>query len=252
MAAFFSWQAGLGTLAALHAVLLATTLNVHSRLFGSARRTVPLEGKSVCLTIDDGPCEDTTEMLDLLDAHGAKAVFFLIGERAAARPDDVREILQRGHWIGNHTQTHPAGKFWIYGPWSQRREILDCQETLGRLTSGPGAEETESPHFPARQVSSNRPAPRSHPRLFRAPAGFRNPFTAPVLRESDLEAWGWQARGFDTSCTDIPLILRRLTANLKPGAILLVHQGQPHNREVLRRLLEYFSANGWRCRLPES
>jgi peptidoglycan/xylan/chitin deacetylase (PgdA/CDA1 family) len=208
-------------------VLLATTLNVHSRLFGSARRTVPLEGKSVCLTIDDGPCGDTVEILDLLDAYGAKAVFFLIGEQAAARPDDVREILRRGHWIGNHTQTHPAGKFWIYGPWSQRREIRNCQETLTALTGGPPTG------------------------LFRAPAGFRNPFTAPVLREAGLKAWGWHARGFDTSCNDIPLILRRLTTGLKPGAILLIHQGQPHHCEVLRQLLEQLSGNGWSCRLPQ-
>lgn len=231
MAACFSWQAGLGTLAALHAMLLATTLNVHSRLFGSARRTVPMEGKSLCLTIDDGPCEDTAAMLDLLEAHGAKAVFFLIGERAAARPEDVREILRRGHQIGNHTQTHPAGQFWIYGPWSQRREIGNCQETLTALSTG--------------AVSSPRPG------LFRAPAGFRNPFTAPVLREFDLEAWGWQARGFDTSCTDVPRILHRLTANLKPGAILLIHQGQHHHCNVLRQLLENLSANGWHCRLPD-
>ncbi|MES2705669.1 MAG: polysaccharide deacetylase family protein [Verrucomicrobiota bacterium] len=224
----WTWQAGLAAMIALHALLLLATLRVHSTFFGSARRRVAgMEGKSLCLTIDDGPCPDTAALLDILDAHDARAVFFLIGERAAGRPDDVREILRRGHRIGNHTRTHPAGRFWSYGPRRQRQEISHCQETLRSLT-GPT------------------------PRFFRAPAGFRNPFTAPVLRETGLEAWGWHARGFDTSSSDIPLILRRLTGNLVPGAILLVHEGQPHHPELLRRLLEKLTAEGWRCRLPET
>lgn len=221
-----NWRAGLAVMILLHALLLATTLRVHSRLFGSALRRVPRLGeKAICLTIDDGPCGDTGEMLDLLDLHDAKAVFFLIGDRALLRPGDVREILRRGHAIGNHTLTHPARRFWSFGPRAQRREILRCQETLTTLSG-------------------------VRPRFFRAPAGFRNPFNAPLLREAGLEAWGWQARGFDTSTRDIPLILRRLTRRLVPGAILLIHQGQPHHPEVLRQLLEKLSAEGWRCRLP--
>lgn len=224
----WNWPAGLAVMVALHAALLGITLRVHSTCFGSARRGVPVVPgeKSVCLTIDDGPCTDTAELLDLLDAYQAKAVFFLIGERAAARPGDVREILRRGHRIGNHTQTHPAGLFWSYGPRRQRREILQCQETLHRLTG-------------------------RNPILFRAPAGFRNPFNAPILRECGLEAWGWRNRGFDTRTRSIPLILRRLTHRLKSGAILLIHQGHPHHPDVLRQLLGWLTAEGWRCRLPE-
>ena len=78
---------------------------------------------SIIATIDDGPGEDTAAILDLLDEHKAKATFFLIGERAEARPDDVKAISARGHQIGNHTFTHPARTFWMALPDSIKREI---------------------------------------------------------------------------------------------------------------------------------
>ena len=131
----------LAVMAALHAALLGITLRVHSSVFGSARREVPVPeaevagGKSICLTIDDGPCADTAELLDLLDAHQAKAVFFLIGERAAARPEAVREILRRGHRIGNHTQTHP----WLSFQSSRviREQLRDCNHALEDTIGAP-------------------------------------------------------------------------------------------------------------------
>ena len=60
--------------------LLAGTLNPSSRLFGPVRTRI---GKGVWLTLDDGPDPvDTPSILDLLDRHGAKATFFVIGEKA--------------------------------------------------------------------------------------------------------------------------------------------------------------------------
>lgn len=223
---YWGWPVGLALVAGLHAWLLMTTLRVHSSQFGAAVRGLDLGGKTVCLTIDDGPCADTPGILDILDEHHVKAVFFLIGSLAAKRPDDVREILRRGHRIGNHTQTHPARTFWAYGPDQQRREIGTCQDTLTAISG-------------------------VRPEIFRAPAGFRNPFTPPVLREHNLQAWSWQARGFDTASRNIPKIVRKLTRRLKAGAILLIHQGQPHHPGLLVQLLKQLEAEGWKCGLPD-
>lgn len=61
----------------------------------------------VHLTFDDGPNpEYTPQVLDLLDRFNAKATFFLIGERARAHPEVVREIIARGHAVGNHSYSH--------------------------------------------------------------------------------------------------------------------------------------------------
>ena len=60
--------------------------------------------KSVLLTFDDGPHPESTPLvLDLLDKFDAKAFFFVVGERVEERPDLARDIISRGHLIGNHT-----------------------------------------------------------------------------------------------------------------------------------------------------
>ena len=63
--------------------------------------------KSVYLTFDDGPRPVSTErILDVLDKEGVKATFFVIGWKAEKHPDIVREIVRRGHTLGNHTYDH--------------------------------------------------------------------------------------------------------------------------------------------------
>lgn len=218
------WAAGGGGLVWL--VLTGCTLYPHSRVFGSATRSFPSATRSVILTIDDGPCADTEEFLQILAEHRVRAVFFLIGERAAQRPEDVRRIIAAGHLVGNHTQTHSGYWYWSFPPWRQRREIHQCQQTLSAITG-------------------------KLPMLFRAPAGMRNPYCNPVAAEFGLAVTGWRARGFDGVNTPLEKILVTLRRGLSSGAIVLVHQGMPHAPEVLRRVLEMLAADGWATTLPE-
>ena len=55
------------------------------------------------------------------DEHGKKAVFFVIGDKVRRFPDLAREIVRRGHQMGNHTMTHPAGTMWCAGSRRTRR-----------------------------------------------------------------------------------------------------------------------------------
>lgn len=61
--------------------------------------------KTVYLTIDDGPSENTQAVLDILDRYNAKATFFVVGHN----PDYysmIAEAFKRGHTIGMHTYSH--------------------------------------------------------------------------------------------------------------------------------------------------
>jgi peptidoglycan/xylan/chitin deacetylase (PgdA/CDA1 family)/GT2 family glycosyltransferase len=76
-----------------------------------ARTTTPTtlrpKDRTVALTFDDGPDPEwTPQVLDVLDRHHVKATFFVTGTHAAEHPGLIREILDRGHEIGNHTATH--------------------------------------------------------------------------------------------------------------------------------------------------
>ncbi|MDX6478145.1 MAG: hypothetical protein QOG29_732 [Gaiellaceae bacterium] len=62
---------------------------------------------AAALTFDDGPHpEGTPAVLDALDAAGAKATFFLMGEQVERRPELAREIAVRGHAVGVHGYRH--------------------------------------------------------------------------------------------------------------------------------------------------
>jgi peptidoglycan/xylan/chitin deacetylase (PgdA/CDA1 family) len=70
---------------------------------GAVVTTVDTDRPLVALTVDDGPDPATTPaLLDALADAGATATFFLVGERARARPELVAAIAAAGHELGNH------------------------------------------------------------------------------------------------------------------------------------------------------
>src|SRR5437879_5945115 len=96
-----------------------------SELFGRTIRYTSSE-RTIALTFDDGPNPAVTpRLLELLDRYHARGTFFLVGRWARTHPSIVRDILTRGHTIGNHTATHP-NLLWL----SKRRivaELVECQ-----------------------------------------------------------------------------------------------------------------------------
>ena len=225
----FGTHVGLPLLLASHAVFLWGTMWPRSRLFGPVLSRLPTDDKVAWLTIDDGPSTETRAILDLLDARGAKATFFLVGERAARRPDDVRDILRRGHGIGNHSASHPSGTFWMLGPKRMRSKIERTQQIF-------------------RDIAGNAP------RWFRAVVGMANPFVSAPLRDLGLARVAWCARGFDAVAADPASVVVRIERGLRPGAIVLLHEGAAHGRnvETIGLLLDRLEALGYRCVLPES
>ena len=233
------WPWALGAVALNHALVTATGLWPRSTWLGANIRRLPEAAAArgeVSLTIDDGPNPEVTPaVLDLLDAAGARATFFCIAEHAQAHPQLCREIMRRGHSVQNHSHRH-SHTFSLLGLRGIRRELTRAQEALAQITG-------------------------QRPRFFRAPAGLRNPFLAPVLHELGLELVSWTRRGFDTVKRDPADVLARLTRGLRAGDILLLHDGhgartaagRPVVLEVLPALLQRFESAGLRAvTLPDS
>lgn len=223
-----AWPWGLGLIVASHLMIVWGTLVPDSSLLTALVRRFSSARNEVWLTIDDGPSDDTGAMLELLDRHAARATFFLVAVRAAARPDCVAEILRRGHSIGNHTASHPSAWFWALLPAAMRRQIGAAQQQLTTLTGAP-------------------------PRLFRAAVGMSNPFVAPLLAQHGLIRIGWTARGYDSVTSRPETVWARLHRRLRPGAIALLHEGAAHGNSVatLAFVLQQLDALGYRCVLPE-
>src|SRR5690625_4895715 len=172
-------RVGLPLLLLTHLPFVAATLMPRARLYAPVLSRLPRADKAVWLTIDDGPSEDTLPILDLLDAHRARATFFLVGARAAARPALVAEAGRRGHGGGGDRQTHPQAWFWVLGPRRMAREVGDAQRVLTGLAG-------------------------RAPRWFRSVVGMTNPFVAAPLKRHGLARAAWTARGCD-AVRDHPL-----------------------------------------------
>src|SRR5579883_2913604 len=70
--------------------------------------TLPLRDHEVVLTFDDGPIpKNSNQVLQILADNCAKATFFIIGEQAKANPEGIRKLVEAGHTVGTHSQTHP-------------------------------------------------------------------------------------------------------------------------------------------------
>lgn len=187
--------------------------------------------REVWLTIDDGPDpEDTPRILELLAAHGARATFFVIGENVLRHPGLVEAITSEGHEVAHHTHTHPLALFWCATPGQVRRE-LDAGSAALR----------EAGIMPTR---------------FRPPAGIKNPWLAPALRARGLTGVGWTARGLERWSSDADAVARRIMRKIRPGSILLLHEGLRVPAEIrveaIRRVLVRLHEQGYCCVVPDA
>jgi len=197
------WPWALSALAADHASLTAAGLWPRSTSLGPNLLRLPAAStarRDIALTFDDGPHPDITpQVLDRLDAVGARATFFCIAQRAERYPALCAEIVARGHSVQNHSALHGYG-FALLGPRGLAREIGTAQTILTRITG-------------------------VAPVFFRAPAGLRSPLLEPVLAQLGLHLASWTRRGFDTQRRNPEGIVARLDAAIQPGGIVLLHDG---------------------------
>jgi peptidoglycan-N-acetylglucosamine deacetylase len=153
----------------------------------------------VALTFDDGPSPDTTpRVLEELAKVGAKATFFLVGKKALAQPELVREIAAQGHAIGLHGFAHDR-LFSLRGP---AHVVTDIRRTQAAIASA-GVPE---------------------PLLFRPPIGFVSHFTVGGARRAGVTLVGCSARALDGfASASVSKVTERLTRALKPGALIAMH-----------------------------
>ena len=200
-------------------LMLWGTLAPRSPLFGQVVTHLPGEA-GVLITLDDGPDPQTTPaLLDILDQHQAKALFFLIGAKAARHPELVAEILRRGHSVANHSMNHPSGSFWCLSPWRMWRELRECEAVF-------------FPHLPHAL------------RWFRPPIGHHNLFCHAAAQALGLRMMLWDCRGYDAVDRDVPRVLQRLGESLRPGSIMLLHDAVPTSSAVLEGALVLIAQRG--------
>ena len=218
--------AGVGVLALSHMLLLYPTLRPNVQWLGPVITRFETSRKELWLTIDDGPTEDTPAVLDLFDRLGVKATFFVKGMLVERYAELAREMVRRGHTLANHSMTHPQAVFWCLPPGPVAREIDGCSRALQSIAG-------EAPLW------------------FRAPVGHKNFTVHPALARRGMRLIGWTARGFDAIKSDADEIIRRILPHLRPGAIIVLHQGRAHSLRVLERVIVALQEQGYALVIPQ-
>ncbi len=161
----------------------------------------------IFLTFDDGPNEPyTSQILDVLEAHEARATFFVCGMGVERFPRITRRILDEGHSIGNHAYSHSM-LLTITGLLG--KEIEKTGELIQKVT---GAET----------------------RLFRPPWGVATPWLKRYLKARHYQTILWDVNSYDWTEISAPSIEGIVLKKARPGAVILFHDGknakQRHDR----------------------
>jgi peptidoglycan/xylan/chitin deacetylase (PgdA/CDA1 family) len=193
--------------------------NICSQVFLPAICRIPSK-HGILITFDDGPHPVyTPQILSTLQKHGVKAVFFLIGQKAAQHPEVVKKIIEEGHLLGNHSYRHNFS-FSLQKVKSLHRDIELCDQTLERITG--------------QKIW-----------LFRPPYGVTNPSLAKALNKfPQYRVIGWSVRSLDTVSSRENVLLARLATHVQNGDIVLLHDRCAITAGSLEKLLEGLRKKG--------
>jgi peptidoglycan-N-acetylglucosamine deacetylase len=151
----------------------------------------------VALSFDDGPDPTfTPQVLDILERYGAKATFFLIGERALRHPELVARIKRAGHEVGNH--------YFMDGSTLRHSDV----DFLGYLDRAERAVGIAGP-----------------PKLFRPPGGVAWPGQLKLAQSRGYVCVLGSAYPHDPAHPPVSYIRWLTIKNLAPGAIVILHDG---------------------------
>jgi peptidoglycan/xylan/chitin deacetylase (PgdA/CDA1 family) len=181
--------------------------------------------KVVALTFDDGPDPRyTPRVLAILQKYGVKATFFEEARRVQAHPEIARAVLARGHSLGNHTCTHPYLN--RKSPREVAAEMGGCERCFETLLHR-----------------------KSH--LFRPPRGQWNPTIYREAKREDDRIILWTVAVEHREVKTPRAMADRALSLLRPGGILLMHDGAGVDREstvrALPLILEGLRRRGYRC-----
>ena len=175
--------------------------------------------EGISLTFDDGPDPNfTPQILEILDNHNLTGTFFIIGKKAENFPELLKEIIQRGHIVGNHSFSH-SHRLPLLSSNKLKADIQHCINIIKTLTG--------------KKI-----------RFFRPPFGVTNPRYAKVLKQLDLQSIGWNIRSFDTVFKDSKQLFKRISRKIENGSIILFHDTQQVTVQTLPEIIRYCDEKG--------
>lgn len=171
--------------------------------------------KVIAFTFDDGPSKYTIDILNILDAYGAKATFFEVGYMMKNRGEIVKEVLARGHEIGNHTTDH---------------------SNLNKLSTAKIKEKVSGNNDIFKSIT-NQDFPLLRPPYGNCKESIRSLIDVPIIKWS-VDSRDWESRNKDK-------IIELVKKYTKTGDIILFHDLYESTKDAIEVLVPYFYEQGY-------
>ncbi|ONI41639.1 deacetylase [Candidatus Epulonipiscium fishelsonii] len=195
------------------------TYNVQAQLLPIY--SVETEEKLVSLTFDVAwGDEDMLEILDILEIHGIKATFFIVGDWAEKYPHHVKTILEKGHDVGNHSYNHPH---------------------VNKISKDEIKEDIMKAHEVIKEIADYEMD------LYRPPYGEYNDTVIEAANECNYYTVQWDVDSLDWKRYGLqPLIDKVLNhKNLNNGSIVLLHTGTEYTSYALDDIIKGLILKGY-------
>ncbi|HZA11691.1 polysaccharide deacetylase family protein [Mycobacterium sp.] len=175
--------------------------------------------KCVALTFDDGPSPYTDRLLQILKDNGAKATFFLIGNKVAANPAGAKRIVDAGMEVGNHTWEHP--NMTTVPPEAIGSQISKANDAIKAATG-------------------------QTPKLLRTAGGLINDNVLAAAKQQGMADINWDVIPFDwINDSNTAATTYMLKSQIKPGAVVLFHDTYSSTVDVVYQFMPVLKANGY-------
>lgn len=161
--------------------------------------------------------EELDEILDILDEHNVLASIFFEGKFADNHHEQVRDVLSRGHLIGNHSYSHPAD--WLSFSYDEFQEEIVLTNDILRSITG---EEV----------------------IYFAPPG--GAFTEDTIRaayDQGMYTILWSADSIDWRGEPAHVLVERVMTRLEPGGLILTHP-KPETVRALPEIIDRVRGEG--------
>lgn len=175
--------------------------------------------KEIAITFDDGPYGETTsQILETLAENDVQATFFLVGRHIDAKPELVRQILDAGHEVGNHSYSHPRLTMITHD--EAREELKKCEESFFRATG-------------------------AHMNLMRPPGMQFDDGILRLAQDMGYTTIHWNALAGDYVPVEPGMVVKRVLWQVQPGSVILLHDS-PDTAKALPELISRLKADGYR------
>ena len=163
--------------------------------------------------------EQTTDLLNILKKYDVKTTFFLVGNWVEKYPESVKEIFDAGHDVCNHSNTHPHMP--KLSNEKMIAEIEQCNDKIEKITG-------------------------VRPKLFRPPYGDYNNGLVDAVNNIGMHCIQWDVDSLDWKDPTPEDMKKRVLSKIKPGSIVLFHNGAKNTPKALPTTLEAILQDGYK------